>query len=73
MKKKKESFIFYRIFFEASKALNNDQKAVFFNLMCEYALNLESAKLEPGNEIVEAMFTLVKHEINRKQLENEQL
>ena len=57
----RDSFIFYRSFFEASKPLNAEQKADLFDAICEYALNQEETERQP---IVNAMFTLVKPQID---------
>jgi hypothetical protein len=36
---KRDSFIFYRSFFEATKPLSQEQKAELFDCICEFALN----------------------------------
>ena len=36
---KRDSFIFYRSFFEATQYLKSEQKADLFNLICSYALD----------------------------------
>lgn len=56
----RDSFIFYRSFFEASKPLNNDQKAQLFDAICIYALDYEETELEP---ITKAMFSLIKPQL----------
>lgn len=65
----RDSFIFYRSFFEASKALNDAEKASLFNAICEYSLNQTETKLEP---ILNAMFMLIKPQLesNNKRYEN---
>ena len=65
----KESFIFYRSFFEASKALNDEQKLQFFNAIITYGLDKEETTSEP---LVNAMYLLVKPQLmaNHKRYED---
>jgi len=56
----RNSFIFYRSFFDATKPLNEKQKAELFNSICEYALNQNETSLDP---IVKAMFSLIKPQL----------
>ena len=65
----KDSFIFYRSFFEASKPLNSEQKAELFNAICEFALNQNETKKDP---LVEGMFALIKPQLeaNNQRYEN---
>lgn len=65
----KDSFIFYRSFFEASKALNDEQKLQFFDAIITYGLNKEETTSEP---LVNAMYLLVKPQLmaNHKRYED---
>jgi len=65
----RDSFIFYRSFFEATKPLNNEQKAQLFDSICEYALNQTETEMEP---MVNAMFGLIKPQLdaNNNRYEN---
>ena len=65
----RDSFIFYRSFFDASKALNQIQKAQLFDAICEFALNQNQTKMEP---MVSAFFSLIKPQLeaNNKRYEN---
>ncbi len=65
----RDSFIFYRSFFEATKPLNAEQKASLFDAICRYSLDLEEMQLDP---ICEAMFALIKPQLdaNYKRWEN---
>ena len=65
----RDSFIFYRSFFEASKPLNNEMKAEFFEAILEFAFNQNETEMQP---MVKAMFSLVKPQLeaNQKRYEN---
>ena len=66
---KRDSFIFYRSFFEATIPLNDNDKLDLFNTICEFALNQTETETEP---MVKAMFTLIKPQLeaNHKKYEN---
>ena len=57
----RNSFIFYRSFFEATKPLTQDQKADLFNAICVYSLDQELTQLDP---ICLAMFSLIKPQLD---------
>jgi hypothetical protein len=57
----RDSFIFYRSFFEATKPLDPGQKAQLFDAICRYSLDQEHIELDP---ICEAMFTLIKPQLD---------
>ncbi len=65
----RDSFVFYRSFYEASLPLNKEQKADLFTAICELALNQNVTKTEP---MVNALLTLIKPNIeaNNKRYEN---
>jgi len=56
----RDSFIFYRSYFEATKPLSQEQKAQLFDAICIYSLEQEQIKLDP---ICTAMFSLIKPQI----------
>tara|TARA_R100000541_G_scaffold22744_1_gene32674 strand:+ start:2066 stop:2725 length:660 start_codon:yes stop_codon:yes gene_type:complete len=56
----RDSFIFYRSYFEATKPLSQDQKAQLYDAICLYSLEQESTDLDP---ICTAMFSLIKPQI----------
>jgi len=56
----RDSFIFYRSFFEATKPLNTDQKAQLYDAICIYSLEQETISLDP---ICSAMFALIKPQL----------
>ena len=66
---KRDSFIFYRSFFEASKHLNSDQKADLFSAICSYSLDNEIIELD---DMCTAMFSLIKPQLeaNYKRWQN---
>lgn len=66
---KRDSFIFYRSFFEATKCLENEEKAKLFDAICSYALDNNSLNLEGT---AKGMFGLIKPQLdaNRKRFEN---
>ena len=57
---KRDSFIFYRSFFEATLPLNKEQKAELFDSICEFALNQNEVESEG---IVKGMFGLIKPQL----------
>lgn len=57
---KRDSFIFYRSFFEATLPLDQVQKSELFNAICEYALNQTETEMQP---MVKAMFGLIKPQL----------
>ena len=57
---KRDSFVFYRSFFEATEPLNKEQKAELFDAICSFALNKEEIELSP---ISKAMFALIKPQL----------
>lgn len=65
----RDSFIFYRSFYEASKALNTKQQAELFRAICEYSLDKKEIKL---SKTASAFFTLIKPQLtaNYKRYEN---
>ena len=66
---KRDSFIFYRSFYEAAKELNAKDKAKLFDAICELSLNFEHIELEG---VAKGFFTLIKPQIeaNIKKYEN---
>ena len=65
----RDSFIFYRSFFMATKCLKNEEKAQLFDAICSYALDGEINDLD-GTAF--GMFQLIKPQLdaNRKRFEN---
>jgi len=57
----RDSFIFYRSFFEATKPLSQEQKAELFDAICFYSLDQEQIQLDP---ICTAMFSLIKPQLD---------
>ena len=57
----KDSFIFYRSFYESIKNLDKDIQIEIYNAICEYSLNDELMELSP---IANAIFTLIKPNID---------
>lgn len=57
----RDSFIFYRSFFEASKPLTTEQKAALFDTICAFALDHEDKQND--DPIVNAMFSLIKPQL----------
>ena len=66
----RDSFIFYRSFFEAAQPLSVEQKAQMFDAICNYSLNQKQADI--NDPIVKAMFVLIKPQLdaNNKRYEN---
>ena len=67
--KTRDSFIFYRSFFSATKHLNHVEKAQLFEAICSYALDGNLSLLEGTPQ---GMFELIKPQLdaNRKRFEN---
>ena len=66
----RESFIFYRSFFEAIKNLDDKKRLKMFDLIANFALNSE--EIENKYEICEQLFTLIKPQLsaNNKRYED---
>lgn len=66
---KRDSFIFYRSFYDASKCLKTEGKAQLFDAICSYALD---EKVEQLDGTAYGMFQLVKPQLdaNRKRFNN---
>jgi hypothetical protein len=67
--KTRDSFIFYRSFFSATKHLNQVEKAQLFEAICSYAFDGNLSLLEGTPQ---GMFELIKPQLdaNRKRFEN---
>jgi hypothetical protein len=65
----RESFVFYRSFYEAISELNNEQKGVIFDAICGYGLD---QKLPDVNGVEKAIFTLIRPQLdaNHRKYEN---
>ena len=65
----RDSFIFYRSFFEATKSLTTEQAADLYYAICSYALDREELELD---NIQKALFSLIKPQLdaNHKKWEN---
>lgn len=57
---KRDSFIFYRSFFEATKPLKKNEKAELFQAICDYALDQKEGDL---SALPEAMFALIQPQL----------
>lgn len=68
----RNSFIFYRSFFESISCLNSEQKAKIFDAICHYALDEKIIEL---TGVEKAIFTLIVPQIdaNNKKFKNGQL
>lgn len=66
---KRDSFIFYRSFYEAIKHIDDIAKAELLDAMCEYALNGGDVEI---NGVPAGMFALIKPQIdaNNRKFEN---
>ena len=60
MEEKKESFIFYRSFFEALQDLKDKERLKVYDAICELALNEKDTKLTGLSKTV---FTLIKPQV----------
>ena len=65
----RDSFIFYRSFFEATKTLTTEQAADLYYAICSYALDRKELELAP---VQKALFSLIKPQLdaNHKRWEN---
>lgn len=59
--KPKESFIFYRSFYEAIKDLDCDTKVEIYDAICEYSLNQNETEIEG---IGKSILTLIKPQLD---------
>tara|TARA_R100000697_G_scaffold34493_1_gene46085 strand:- start:149 stop:724 length:576 start_codon:yes stop_codon:yes gene_type:complete len=57
----RDSFIFYRSFFEATKTLTTEQAADLYYAICSYALDRKEIELEP---VQKALFSLIKPQLD---------
>lgn len=57
---KRDSFIFYRSFFEATKPLGESEKAQLFDAICNYALDHKEIDLD---DMPKAMFALIQPQL----------
>jgi len=64
----RQSFVFYRSFYDSLKELPDDQKGVIFNAICDYALN---QKLPEFDGVNKALFTLIKPQIDANMVKYE--
>lgn len=66
----RDSFIFYKSFFEAMQGLSDEQKGQCFDALASYALTGEEPSLE--NPIIRLFFTMAKPQIdvNNQRFEN---
>lgn len=62
---KRESFIFYKSFFDAAKGLPEVERTGFYNAMCEYIFENKSPTMETASAIVISMFALVKPQLDK--------
>ncbi len=69
MGKSRDSFIFYRSFYEAIKPLQESDKAKIFDAICEFSLDNKDVNLEG---VTLGFFTLIKPQLeaNRKRFES---
>tara|TARA_R100001163_G_scaffold25973_1_gene21183 strand:+ start:2218 stop:2787 length:570 start_codon:yes stop_codon:yes gene_type:complete len=65
----RDSFIFYRSFFEATKTLTTEQAADLYYAICSYALDRKELELD---DVQKALFSLIKPQLdaNHKRWEN---
>ena len=65
----RDSFIFYRSFFQSTKRLSKEEKAELFEAICYYALDGESIEM---SAVPEAIFSVIKPNLdaNRRKWEN---
>lgn len=57
----KDSFVFYRSFYESIKCLDEEVQLEIYNAICEYSLNDVEVELSP---IANAIFTLIKPNVD---------
>lgn len=69
MLEEKESFVFYKSFFEALQDIKDKERLKLYDAICELALNGKDTKL---TGIAKTIFTLIKPQIlaNTKRYEN---
>lgn len=69
MEKQMSSFVFYRSFYEAIQDVNDEQKLILFNAICEFALNYKKPKLDG---ICATLYKLIEPQIiaNMERYEN---
>lgn len=60
MSEKKDSFVFYRSFYESINVLNDDDRLRIYDAICDLALNDNDAEF---NGILLGLFTLIKPQI----------
>lgn len=60
-KKMRESFVFYKSFFDAISQLDDKKRLKMFDLITNFALNEE--EIEPKYKICEQLFTLIKPQL----------
>jgi len=67
--KTRDSFIFYRSFYQSAKKLPKEDKAELFDAICSYALNGELVEM---SVVPEAIFTVIKPNLdaNRRKWQN---
>ena len=58
---KRDSFIFYRSFFDGTKPLKKNEKAELFDAICNYALDQIEPNLKP---LSNAMFALIRPQLD---------
>lgn len=61
-KKQRDSFVFYRSFYEATKKFDYETLGKFYQALCEYALNQKEPQFE--NPMLEAIFVLVRPNVD---------
>ena len=71
---KKDSFVFYRSFFEALQDMGKEEQADCLMTLCDYALNGEEATRKPPTPMAGMFLKLVKPQIdaNNRRYENGQ-
>ena len=57
----RDSFIFYRSFFEATKTLTTEQAADLYYAICSYALDRKELELD---NVQKALFSLIKPQLD---------
>lgn len=56
----RDSFVFYKSFFEALQDLNNKDRLILYDAICELALNDKDTELQGFSKTI---FTLIKPQI----------
>ena len=69
---KKDSFVFYRSFFEALQDMGKEEQADCLMTLCDYALNGEDATRKPPTPVAGMFLKLAKPQIdaNNRRFEN---